>query len=51
MAAGEAAPDVRWPPRESIESEEELGELARRMPGGTIIHGMPTVAPLPGYPS
>jgi hypothetical protein len=34
-------PDVRWPPRVSLGREAELEELARRMPTGTTIHGMP----------
>ncbi len=44
-------PDVRWPPRETIEREAELEELARRMPTGTLVHGMPTLTPLEGYTS
>jgi hypothetical protein len=43
--------DARWPPKETIEREAELEELARRMPGRTLVHGMPEVAPLPGFSS
>ena len=41
-------PDVRWPPRKSLEREAQLDELARRMPAGTHVHAMPSVAPLGG---
>jgi hypothetical protein len=34
-------PDVRRPPRVTLEREAELEELARRMPAGTQVHGMP----------
>ena len=34
-------PDVRWPPRVTLEREADLEALARRMPGGTVVHGMP----------
>jgi len=44
-------PDIRWPPRETITREADLEALARRMPDGTLIHGMPTVAPLAGFSS
>jgi len=33
--------DVRWPPRKSLALEAELEALARRMPSGTEVHGMP----------
>jgi hypothetical protein len=33
--------DVRWPPRETLHMEADLEALARRMPSGTLIHGMP----------
>jgi len=36
-----AGPDVWWPPRKMLEREAQLEELARRMPTGTLIHGMP----------
>lgn len=36
-------PDVRWPPRDRLEREAQLEELARRMPAGTVVHGMPKV--------
>jgi hypothetical protein len=39
-------PSVRWPPREALEREAQLDELARRMPAGTQVHGMPSVPPL-----
>jgi hypothetical protein len=31
--------DVGWPPRRPFESEQELLELARRLPTGTIVRG------------
>lgn len=31
--------DVRWPPATALESEQELQELARRLPTGTIVRG------------
>jgi hypothetical protein len=34
-------PDVRWPPPVTLEREAQLEELARRMPAGTVVHGMP----------
>jgi hypothetical protein len=33
--------DVWWPPRVSFAHEAELEQLARRMPAGTEVHGMP----------
>jgi hypothetical protein len=41
-------PGVRWPPREALEREAQLDELARRMPAGTHLHGMPSVPPRVG---
>lgn len=32
-------PDVRWPPPSALESEQELMELSRRLPTGTIVRG------------
>jgi hypothetical protein len=37
--------DVRWPPRETFAKEGELEELARRMPAGTQVHGLPLPRP------
>ncbi len=33
--------DVRWPPPLTLEREAQLEALARRMPSGTQVHGMP----------
>lgn len=41
-------PDVRWPPRETLEREAQLEELARRVPAGTHVHGQPLVPPRAG---
>jgi hypothetical protein len=34
-------PDIRWPPPRALEREAQLEELARQLPAGTLIHGMP----------
>lgn len=33
--------EVRWPPRETLHTEADLEALARRVPSGTEVHGMP----------
>jgi hypothetical protein len=43
-------PDVRWPPRGTLEREAQLEELAQRMPAGTHVHGRPSVPPLRAAP-
>jgi hypothetical protein len=32
---------VRWPPRVTLQAEADLESLARRLPSGTEVHGMP----------
>jgi hypothetical protein len=34
-------PDIRWPPHLTLERDADLEALARRMPTGTQVHGMP----------
>jgi hypothetical protein len=36
--------DVRWPPQKALESEQELMELSKRLPTGTIVRGDVTVS-------
>ena len=43
-------PDVCWPPRQTLEREAQLDELAQRMPTGTHVHGKPSVPPLRAAP-
>jgi hypothetical protein len=36
-------PDIRWPPRVTLEHEDDLRELAATVPPGTQVHGRPPV--------